>query len=419
MLFLASLVNFNAQVYDVGSFAQMTGVSDNGVAVGNVYGVLQVIWTEADGGSAIGETSNDYIAGMTSISRDGNFVTGSMTNPATGKDEMARYNVASQQWTYLGGLGVSSGTDTSSAWGTSYDANTIVGLGWQTASRANAIKWTSTGGMLSLGSTVSGRSSRANSVSGDGKIVVGWQDNTTGSRQGVYWKDGVQNYIKTTNGENVGEAIAASADGDVIVGMALNGDAFRWSATEGYTAIAPPYPSYHGSATAVSSDGNTIVGYFTPDGGMALDGEGFIWTKTGGLKTFNDYVASLGYDTLDLNFVLPMAISPNGKYLAGIAINTEDARGFVIKLADETMATADSSKESKIGVYPNPAKDVLNIKNAGKLDTIEIFNMAGQKVSSNKNIENKQIDIQSLMKGSYLLKVNNDGKTESIKFIKE
>lgn len=417
-LLVSATIGINAQVYDVGSFAQMTSVSDNGVAVGNVYGVLHVIWTEEAGGSVIGEIQNDYIGGMTTVSRDGTTVTGSMTNPSTGKDEMSKYDVASKTWTYLGGLGNSSGTDTSSAWGASYDAKTIVGLGWTSSGKAHGIKWTEANGMQDLGSTVTGRSSRANSVSGDGNVVIGWQDSSTGGRQGVYWKNGQQNYIKTTAGNHVGEAISVSEDGSVIVGLGLDENAFYWSATDGYTAIAPLDEDYFGSATAVSSDGKTVLGYFTPYGGMALDGYGFIWTKEKGVVKFDDYVASLGYDTLGLKFSLPMAISPNGQYIAGIGLTADDARGFVIKLPDSTMATNDA-KKAKLRIYPNPTKDFVNISNEGKISNIEIYNMTGQKMNTISTSSEKKVDVQHFEKGSYILKITNDGKVETLKFIKD
>ena len=46
--------------------------------------------------------------------------------------------------------------------------------------------------MVNLGSTVNGKSSRADAVSGDGKVVVGFQEHPTGFWQGARWVDGQQ-----------------------------------------------------------------------------------------------------------------------------------------------------------------------------------------------------------------------------------
>ena len=64
-----------------------------------------------------------------------------------------------------------------------------------------------------------GRSSRANGCNADGTVVVGWQDSTSGFRQGAVWNDGVQTLITLgTNGAALGEASGCSADGTWVVG---------------------------------------------------------------------------------------------------------------------------------------------------------------------------------------------------------
>ena len=52
---------------------------------------------------------------------------------------------------------------------------------------AHAFRWEESTGMVDLGSTNAGESSRANNVSGDGRVVVGWQEHATGFRQGAKW----------------------------------------------------------------------------------------------------------------------------------------------------------------------------------------------------------------------------------------
>jgi len=54
------------------------------------------------------------------------------------------------------------------------DASAVVGLAWITAGQAHAFKWTPGGGMQDLGAFNANRSSRANGVSEDGNVVVGW-----------------------------------------------------------------------------------------------------------------------------------------------------------------------------------------------------------------------------------------------------
>src|SRR4030095_9439910 len=46
--------------------------------------------------------------------------------------------------------------------------------------------------MAALGSSVEGRPSRADAVSGDGRVVVGYQELSNSLRQGARWVDGRQ-----------------------------------------------------------------------------------------------------------------------------------------------------------------------------------------------------------------------------------
>jgi uncharacterized membrane protein len=82
------------------------------------------------------------------------------------------------------------------------------------------VKWDEANGMVDLGSIVTGRSSRANAISANGTVIVGWQDEPTGTRSGAKWVDGVESFITDGNGNNVGEAGGISADGNTIIGAA-------------------------------------------------------------------------------------------------------------------------------------------------------------------------------------------------------
>ncbi|QOW11322.1 T9SS type A sorting domain-containing protein [Kaistella flava (ex Peng et al. 2021)] len=417
-LFLAGFNLAQSQVYDTGSFVFMTDVSNNGVAAGNVMNAAHLYWTEDAGTLEIGElTSGDYISGYTNVTSDGKFISGTMTNPGTNYDEMAKYEIATGTWAFLGGLGAMSDMTVSSAWGMTGDGSAIVGLAYPAPSDAHAVKWTQAGGVVDLGSTVPNRSSRGNSITDDGTIVVGWQDNDYGDREGVYWKNGVQTYLKDDNGMNTGEAVSVTPDGKTIVGFTFD-NPFIWNETEGYTMITHPDPDFSGAASSITDDGKTVVGYFRPWNGQAVMGEGFIYTKEGGRMNLNEYVASLGFDDLGITFALPMAISPNGQYITGAGRTDDDIRGFVIKLPAGGLATA-NVQNTKMTVYPNPAQDVLYFNNANKVSSIEVYNMVGQKVLSTTAISKEGLDVSKLTKGAYVVKVKTGNQTESVKLIKK
>jgi hypothetical protein len=66
-------------------------------------------------------------------------------------------------------------------------------------------------------------------------------------------------------------------------------------------------------------------------------------------------------------------------------------------------------KEKTITVYPNPSNGLLNIRSSNIINSIELYNNLGVLVSKPEIMYNNQIDLSSLSKGMYFLKVS-DGK---------
>lgn len=403
--------------YNVGA------VSDNGVVSMHTSAGAIYKWNAAGGLVQIGSISNGYpAAGRTIVSNDGTKISSSITNTATGFNEISTYDVATSTWVNRGGL-VPTGWDgsVSSTWGMSTNGNTIVGLGFLTAANAHAVKWDEVGGMIDLGSMVPGRSSRANAINAAGTVIVGWQDEPTGTRSGAKWQDGVESFITDNNGNNVGEAGGISADGNTIIGAA-NPNPYVWNAASGLTYITHPNASFSfkGGATGISADGKKVIGYYRAFGAPPMSGEGFIWTAATGRINLNDYAASLGIATNGVTMGLPLAISQDGKKIAGSGTN---ASGQIIAFyldTSEFLSVNDAVKEkNSMGIYPNPVTDILYFKGKEKIEKAEIYNMVGQKVKSLDTVEG-QIDVSSLSKGDYILQYSVKGVIqEAYKFIKK
>lgn len=403
--------------YNVGA------VSDNGVVSMHTSAGAIYKWNAAGGLVQIGSISNGYPAvGRTIVSNDGTKISSSITNTATGFNEISTYDVATSTWINRGGL-VPTGWDgsVSSTWGMSTNGNTIVGLGFLTAANAHAVKWDEAGGMIDLGSMVPGRSSRANAINAAGTVIVGWQDEPTGTRSGAKWQDGVESFITDNNGNNVGEAGGISADGNTIIGAA-NPNPYVWNAASGLTYITHPNASFSfkGGATGISADGKKVIGYYRAFGAPPMSGEGFIWTAATGRINLNDYAASLGIATNGVTMGLPLAISQDGKKIAGSGTN---ASGQIIAFyldTSEFLSVNDAVKEkNSMGIYPNPVTDILYFKGKEKIEKAEIYNMVGQKVKSLDTVEG-QIDVSSLSKGDYILQYSVKGVIQkAYKFIKK
>ncbi|MBP1167688.1 hypothetical protein JOE44_004572 [Chryseobacterium sp. PvR013] len=403
--------------YNVGA------VSDNGMvsmhtSAGGIYK-----WNAAGGLVQIGSISNGYpAAGRTIVSNDGTKISSSITNTATGFNEISTYDVAAATWVNRGGL-VPTGWDgsVSSTWGMTTNGNTIVGLGFLTAANAHAVKWDEVNGMVDLGSIVSGRSSRANAINAAGTVIVGWQDESNGTRSGAKWQDGVESFITDNNGNNVGEAGGISADGNTIIGSA-NPNPYVWNTVSGLTYITHPNASFSfkGGATGISADGKKVIGYYRAFGAPPMSGEGFIWTSATGRINLNDYAASLGIATNGVTMGLPLAISQDGKKIAGSGTNASGQMIAFYLDTSEFLSINDAVKEkNSIGIYPNPVADILYFKGTGKIENAEIYNMVGQRVKSFNAVEG-QIDVSSLSKGDYILQYSEKrGKKETYKLIKK
>jgi len=393
-------------------------VSNNGIAAfsnnaGEVYK-----WDNVNGIVAVGKITNGKtIQGHPSISDDGTKISATITNPANNLNEAAVYTVATNSWVYLGGLlpNGSAGFK-SSAWGISGDGTTTVGLSFISSYLAHAIQWNGTT-MVDLGSMVPDSSSRANRISRDKHVVVGWQDEEDGVRSGAKWVDGVESYIKDNDGLNVGEAFAVSNDGKVIAGSLDDSVPYVWIEGEGLTYINSPNMSYNsGSATAISGDGKTVIGFFRQFPGPPSASSGFIWTKTGGLVDLNTYALSLGIDMKGVQITMPLCISEDGKKITGNGLQNGAQVVFYLDLANY-LGTNDLKSNNAFSIYPNPVKDVLHINGTG-VSHVEIYSVSGQKVNT-INSAKDQINVSGLDKGVYILKANVNGKVNTTKFIKE
>ncbi len=68
-------------------------------------------------------------------------------------------------------------------------------------------------------------------------------------------------------------------------------------------------------------------------------------------------------------------------------------------------------------IFPNPVKNILNIKSKHNIDSIELYNTLGKKVQSNYN--SNEMDISYLSKGVYFMKINFEDKSVSKKIVKQ
>jgi len=73
-------------------------------------------------------------------------------------------------------------------------------------------------------------------------------------------------------------------------------------------------------------------------------------------------------------------------------------------------ATQELLLVDSVQIYPNPAKDIVTIKSEQDFNSVELINLEGKKVLSQKwnNEKEKQLDLSGIDGGLYLIKIESD-----------
>src|SRR5262245_2274325 len=230
-----------------------TGISgDGGVVVGvSDYGIWR--WTPV--GRVFENIGGSPQSVKPSVSESGRNIAGDLYN----KDgvEVAGLWQGGTRWLELGGLPGSRPCEDgywTSAWGVT-DNRKVVGLAWDGCGEVSGYSWDKGGGMRSLGSL--GDGSRANDVSADGSMVVGWDQDATGFWRGTRWVYGRETLFQQTPAlccnpadpwcpgatTDVGSAEAVNSTGTVVAGESYQveqvyvdpytGDEYRYCTSQG------------------------------------------------------------------------------------------------------------------------------------------------------------------------------------------
>jgi probable HAF family extracellular repeat protein len=322
------------------------GVSAAGaVVVGGLHSGGGFYWMPTTGAIAIGGV------GATKVSRDGRTIVGVAADSR--RIMQAAIWLRAAEWKLLGSFGANAApcdASLSTATDTSSNGHVVVGLAWTGCGLAHAFRWEESTGMVDLGSSVAGRASLATGVSGDGKVVVGHQEQAGGFTQGARWLDGRQELFPGPDGF-VGTANAANNDGSIVVGRICSPAASRptdsnfqsawiWTMRDGTRCLpAPslrvsPGPLIIVEANAVSDDGRVIGG--GQNVGGSPDSDAIIWID-GTPSYLKDYLRANGVPNAFETWINTGAIngiSPDGRVLVGSGAALGGFRGYIVILGD-------------------------------------------------------------------------------------
>lgn len=121
-------------------------------------------------------------------------------------------------------------------------------------------------------------------------------------------------------------------------------------------------------------------------------------------------------------YINSLSLFPNGNLLVGgnfYYYNQINSSHLVLLKGGELDLSNQSVNQKKINLYPNPTRNYLNL--SGNLADFgyAIFDLTGKKLIENRKNESNSIDVQSLSKGVYFIKVTTNEREFIEKFIKE
>lgn len=93
---------------------------------------------------------------------------------------------------------------------------------------------------------------------------------------------------------------------------------------------------------------------------------------------------------------------------------------FVDNIVIDVLLGNNSFDNANFMYYPNPVKNVLNLNYNQNISLVEVYNLLGQKMTSNSfDATTAQVDMSSYTSGVYLVKVTSNNTTKTIRVIKE
>ncbi|MBB4805348.1 hypothetical protein HNP38_000620 [Chryseobacterium defluvii] len=199
--------------------------------------------------------------------------------------------------------------------------------------------------------------------------------------------------------------------------MVING---QTTTTPAMDAVLPP--------SSFTADGFYSIYYNYANSNITFSGTSDSFTKNSTVCSLADYLgtnyaAVQDYDMKNCNFYMNSVIGNVFNYEINSAgstktlIITDTTTGDKVYYNNSFLSTQDDAVKKSFSVYPNPAKEYLNIKNIDRNLAVKIYDMTGKLVyKDTSDHTTMKIDIRILQKGQYILLI---GDYKPYTFIRE
>jgi len=280
---------------------------------GTPLGQRAFVWTRATGTmAALDPPSGQLWSWANDVSADGNYVVGS-----AGSNFGLAVGWEGIRWGPGGTLDrIAVPGDGVWAKGVSGDGSVVAG-----STISEAFTWTPGGPIVGLGGLTPSFRSNADSISADGRVVVGDSVDPAdgGTRDAFRW-------TQETGMVGLGAftAVACSDDGSVVVGSVNVGpltQAYRWTAATGIVPLGTYEPNCRTYSHGVSRDGSRVVGYIRSD--IDDSSRAFIWDSTNGMRILKDVLVDCGLDLTGWTLTEAWDVSNDGPTIVGRGYNPQ------------------------------------------------------------------------------------------------
>ncbi|MFT3795302.1 T9SS type A sorting domain-containing protein [Flavobacterium sp.] len=186
--------------------------------------------------------------------------------------------------------------------------------------------------------------------------------------------------------------------------------------------------------TRLNQNGSIDTGFSTfgvfplevSDAAVDSDGKIVIWASEKMFRLNPDgtpdatFATPIGFDRGGL--YTQLHIQPDGKILCLGEFRTfegESHNRILRLMGNSVLATTDFTVSETAGLYPNPASNVLHIAKPkdSSLLSVAIHNLLGQRVIF-KQTDLENIDVSSMAKGHYIVRLATDRGMQNLRFIK-
>ncbi|KMQ68195.1 secretion protein [Chryseobacterium sp. FH2] len=170
--------------------------------------------------------------------------------------------------------------------------------------------------------------------------------------------------------------------------------------------VASAFPSQINVNAATTIDLKTIV--------TDADNTSLAIVKTVKSNTNPSVVSAV----INTNDELVLAPQGNGSSEVVVSFNSNGKvveKTLSVNAISGALSTVEV-KKTQLSIYPNPVTDILNIKTQDKVLDIAVYDISGRLM--NTKLENSQVNVSTLLKGIYIVKIVTDKAVYQQKLIK-